>query len=202
MKIAVVGSGYVGLVTGACFADLGVNVTCIDIDVDKVERLKRGEIPIFEPGLDALVKPALASGRLSFTSSVAEGIPGRDVVFIAVGTPPEEDGSADVSHVLNAAHSIGQHIDRFTVIVDKSTVPVGTADKVAVQLAASLKARGATHQFAVVSNPEFLKEGAAVADFMRPDRIVLGLPKGQPGRMLGRIRRTARRDAMGSVYGS
>ena len=181
MKIAVMGSGYVGLVTGACFADLGVNVTCIDIDAGKIERLKQGDIPIYEPGLDAIVKPAVAAGRLSFTTSIAEGVAGRDVVFIAVGTPSDEDGSADLSYVLAAAKSIGEHIDHFTVVVDKSTVPVGTADKVREAIGAVLRARGASHEFAVVSNPEFLKEGAAVADFMRPDRIVLGVPEGPLG---------------------
>lgn len=181
MKIAVMGSGYVGLVTGACFADLGVNVTCIDIDAGKIERLKQGDIPIYEPGLDAIIKPAAAAGRLTFTTSIAEGVAGRDVVFIAVGTPSDEDGSADLSYVLAAAKSIGQYIDRFTVVVDKSTVPVGTADKVREAIAAVLRERGAQHEFAVVSNPEFLKEGAAVADFMRPDRIVLGIPDGTLG---------------------
>jgi UDPglucose 6-dehydrogenase len=181
LKIAVMGSGYVGLVTGACFADLGVNVTCIDIDAGKIERLKQGDIPIYEPGLDAIIKPAAAAGRLTFTTSIAEGVAGRDVVFIAVGTPSDEDGSADLSYVLAAAKSIGQYIDRFTVVVDKSTVPVGTADKVREAIAAVLRERGAQHEFAVVSNPEFLKEGAAVADFMRPDRIVLGIPDGTLG---------------------
>jgi UDPglucose 6-dehydrogenase len=181
VRISVIGSGYVGLVTGACFADLGVYVTCVDIDEDKVRRLRQGEIPIYEPGLEALVKPAMANGRLQFTTSVTEGVAGSDVVFIAVGTPSDEDGSADLSHVLAAARSVAGAIDRFTVVVDKSTVPVGTADKVAEVMRAALAERGATHEFAVVSNPEFLKEGAAVADFMRPDRIVLGLPAGDIG---------------------
>jgi len=166
----------VGLVTGACFADLGVYVNCVDIDEDKVRRLRQGDIPIFEPGLEALVKPAIANGRLQFTTSVSEGVAGSDVVFIAVGTPSDEDGSADLSHVLAAAKSVAQAIDRFTVVVDKSTVPVGTADKVSEVMRLAMAERGVSHEFAVVSNPEFLKEGAAVADFMRPDRIVLGLP--------------------------
>ena len=181
MKIAVIGSGYVGLVTGACFADLGVHVTCVDIDEDRVRRLQQGEIPIYEPGLDALIKPAMANGRLHFTSRYDEAVPGRDVVFIAVGTPSDEDGSADLSYVLAAARTIAATMDHFTVVVDKSTVPVGTADKVAGVIGQALRDRGVDHPFAVVSNPEFLKEGAAVNDFMRPDRIVLGLPAGPMG---------------------
>ena len=181
MKIAILGTGYVGLVTGACFADLGVNVTCIDIDEGKVNSLKCGVIPIHEPGLEAIVKPAAAAGRLSFTTDIAEGIAGCEVIFIAVGTPSDEDGSADLGYVLAAARSIGLSMNAFTVVVDKSTVPVGTADKVAQAIAGALRSRGVTHEFAVVSNPEFLKEGAAVADFMRPDRIVLGLPAGATG---------------------
>ena len=181
MKIAVIGSGYVGLVTGACFADLGVHVTCVDIDEGKIRRLNQGEIPIHEPGLEALVKPALANGRLRFTTRVAEAVADCEVVFIAVGTPSDEDGSADLSHVLAAARSVGEAIDQFTVVVDKSTVPVGTADKVAEVIHQVLAKRGAAHGCAVVSNPEFLKEGAAVNDFMRPDRIILGLPAGADG---------------------
>lgn len=181
MKIAVIGSGYVGLVTGACFADLGVHVTCVDIDENRVNRLRQGEIPIYEPGLDALVKPAVANGRLHFTTRYEDAVPGRDVVFIAVGTPSDEDGSADLSYVLSAARSIAAVIDQFTVVVDKSTVPVGTADKVRDEISRGLKQRSAEVPFAVVSNPEFLKEGAAVNDFMRPDRIVLGLPPGAVG---------------------
>jgi UDPglucose 6-dehydrogenase len=192
MKIAVIGSGYVGLVTGACFADLGVHVTCVDIDEAKVKRLRQGDIPIHEPGLDALIKPAAAAGRLQFTTDVHEAVAGRDVVFIAVGTPSDEDGSADLAYVLAAAKSVGNAIDGFTVIVDKSTVPVGTADKVTQTIAAALRERGAKHDFAVVSNPEFLKEGAAVNDFMRPDRIVLGLPFGETG--------TRAREVMDRLY--
>jgi UDPglucose 6-dehydrogenase len=181
LKVAILGTGYVGLVTGACFADLGVNVTCIDIDKVKIGRLQSGEIPIHEPGLDSVVKPAAAAGRLRFTSDIAEGLAGCEVVFIAVGTPSDEDGSADLGYVLAAARSIGAAINGFTVVVDKSTVPVGTADKVSHAIAEALRERGVSHEFAVVSNPEFLKEGAAVADFMRPDRIVLGLPDGPLG---------------------
>ena len=181
MKVAILGTGYVGLVTGACFADLGVNVTCIDIDKPKIGRLQNGEIPIHEPGLEAIIKPAAAAGRLRFTSDITDGLAGCEVVFIAVGTPSDEDGSADLGYVLAAARSIGTAMNGFTVVVDKSTVPVGTGDKVALVIAEALRERGATHEFAVVSNPEFLKEGAAVADFMRPDRIVLGLPDGPLG---------------------
>ena len=181
LKIAILGTGYVGLVTGACFADLGVNVTCVDIDKVKIGRLQNGEIPIHEPGLESIVKPAAAAGRLRFTSEIAEGLAGCEVVFIAVGTPSDEDGSADLAYVLAAARSIGSVINGFTVIVDKSTVPVGTADKVSAAIADALRDRGVAHEFAVVSNPEFLKEGAAVADFMRPDRIVLGVPEGAAG---------------------
>jgi UDPglucose 6-dehydrogenase len=181
LKIAILGTGYVGLVTGACFADLGVNVTCIDIDEAKVRMLKNGEIPIHEPGLEAIVKPAAAAGRLSFTTDIAQGVAGSEVIFIAVGTPSDEDGSADLAYVLSAARSIGASMTGFAVVVDKSTVPVGTADQVTQAISQALKSRGADHEFAVVSNPEFLKEGAAVADFMRPDRIVLGLPAGDVG---------------------
>ena len=166
---------------GACFADLGVSVTCVDIDKTRVALLRQGVVPIHEPGLEGIVKPAAAAGRLRFTTEIDEGLAGVDVVFIAVGTPSDEDGSADLAHVLTAARSIGEVINGFTVIVDKSTVPVGTAAKVNAEVANALRRRGVAHDFAVVSNPEFLKEGAAVADFMRPDRIVLGLPPGAVG---------------------
>jgi UDPglucose 6-dehydrogenase len=192
MKIAVIGAGYVGLVTGACFADLGVHVTCVDTDAAKIKRLLQGDIPIHEPGLEALIKPAVAAGRLHFTTSLRDAMAERDVVFIAVGTPSDEDGSADLAHVQAAAASIGQAMNGFTVVVDKSTVPVGTADKVTQTIARVLKERGVTHEFAVVSNPEFLKEGAAITDFMRPDRIVLGLPFGQLG--------TRAREVMDRLY--
>lgn len=204
MKIAVIGSGYVGLVTGACFADLGIHVTCIDIDEDKVRRLRQGEVPIYEPGLEALIRPAMANGRLHFTSDVREGVAGREVVFIAVGTPSDEDGSADLRHVLAAARSLAQAIESFTVVVDKSTVPVGTADRVREEIASVLRSRGVAHEFAVVSNPEFLKEGAAVADFMRPDRIVLGLPGGELGRrareVMDRLYEPLQRNHQRTIY--
>lgn len=181
MKIAVIGSGYVGLVTGACFADLGVDVVCVDSNTDKVQRLQRGEIPIYEPGLNTMVEQAVANERLQFTTDIAQAVAGRSIVFIAVGTPSSEDGSADLGHVLQAAQAIGQTIDGFTVVVDKSTVPVGTADRVHAVIARQLQERGVQHAFVVASNPEFLKEGAAIDDFMRPDRVVLGLPPGELG---------------------
>ncbi len=169
MRIAVVGTGYVGLVAGTCFAESGNSVVCIDIDQEKIDGLKRGVVPIYEPGLEELLKRNAHDGRLSFTTSYAEGIPRAQVVFIAVGTPPGEDGSADLRYVLDAARSIARSMTGYTVIVDKSTVPVGTARKVKEAM------RGHTqHEFDVVSNPEFLKEGAAIDDFLKPDRVVIG----------------------------
>lgn len=170
MSIAVIGTGYVGLVAGACFAETGSTVCCADIDARKIELLRQNVLPIYEPGLDGLVARNQTDGRLSFTTDVAAAIAGADVVFIAVGTPPDEDGSADLRHVLTVADTIGEHMTRETVIVNKSTVPVGTAPK--VRNAVAKKARFPFH---VVSNPEFLKEGAAVEDFLRPDRVVLGV---------------------------
>ena len=169
MRIAVVGTGYVGLVAGTCFAESGNTVVCIDIDQKKVDALRRGEVPIYEPGLEELLRRNTKDGRLSFTTSYADGIPRAEVVFIAVGTPPGEDGSADLKYVLSAARSIGQHLTGYAVIVDKSTVPVGTAAKVQAAVASTTQ-----HPFAVVSNPEFLKEGAAIDDFLKPDRVVIG----------------------------
>jgi len=174
VKVTVFGSGYVGLVTGACFAEAGNHVVCVDIDEGKVERLKQGEIPIHEPGLDVIVKRNFEKGRLRFTTSAEEGIAHGLFQFIAVGTPPEEDGSADLSHVLDVAETIGRHMSDYRIVVDKSTVPVGTADKVRERIEQTLGARGARIEFDVVSNPEFLKEGAAVADFMKPDRVIVG----------------------------
>ena len=169
MRIAVVGTGYVGLVAGTCFAESGNNVVCIDIDKDKIEGLKQGKVPIYEPGLEELLKRNIHDKRLSFTTDYKEGIARAQVVFIAVGTPPGEDGSADLKYVLAAARSIGDHLTGYTVIVDKSTVPVGTAAKVA----AAVRER-TRQEFDVVSNPEFLKEGAAIDDFLKPDRVVIG----------------------------
>ncbi|MCW5624192.1 MAG: UDP-glucose/GDP-mannose dehydrogenase family protein [Burkholderiales bacterium] len=174
MRITVVGTGYVGLVSGACLADTGNEVLCLDLDQRKIDMLKAGEIPIYEPGLEGLVKRNADAGRLRFTTDIVEAVKHGTVQFIAVGTPPDEDGSADLSYVLSAARNIGRHMDQYVVVVDKSTVPVGTADKVRAAIADELAKRGSTQEFAVVSNPEFLKEGAAVQDFMKPDRIVVG----------------------------
>jgi len=169
MRIAVIGTGYVGLVAGTCFAESGNNVVCLDIDEEKVAKLKAGLVPIYEPGLEELLKRNAADGRLTFTTSYADAIPRAEVVFIAVGTPPDEDGSADMKYVLSAAKSIAEHMTGYVVVVDKSTVPVGTARRVAKVLA-----EHTDHPFDVVSNPEFLKEGAAIDDFMKPDRVVIG----------------------------
>ncbi len=174
MKITMVGTGYVGLVTGACFADTGNEVLCLDLDERKIGMLRDGRIPIYEPGLEDMVRRNVAAGRLRFTTNVAESVDFGTLQFIAVGTPPDEDGSADLRHVVSAARSIGRHMKAYRVIVDKSTVPVGTADMVRAAIAEELKARNADVQYAVVSNPEFLKEGAAVEDFMKPDRVVVG----------------------------
>ena len=174
MRVTIFGTGYVGLVTGTCLAEVGHDVVCVDVDQAKIDGLNRGVIPIYEPGLEPMVKANHGEGRLHFTTDAAEGIRHGDIVFIAVGTPPDEDGSADLKYVLAVAKTIGQHLEKATVVVDKSTVPVGTADKVRATIAEALKARGADVAFDVVSNPEFLKEGAAVEDCMRPDRIVIG----------------------------
>ena len=174
MKVTTIGTGYVGLVTGACLAEMGNHVVCLDVDAAKIAVLKGGGIPIHEPGLDAVVKRNVEAGRLQFTTDTAAAIQHGTVLFIAVGTPPDEDGSADLKYVLAAAAEIGRRMTYYKVVVDKSTVPVGTADKVAATIAAELARRGVTVDHAVVSNPEFLKEGAAVEDFMRPDRIIIG----------------------------
>jgi UDPglucose 6-dehydrogenase len=174
MKVTLFGTGYVGLVTGACLAEMGNHVVCVDIDRAKVERLERGEIPIFEPGLEPIVRRNHANGQLEFTTEAAPAVAHAQIIFIAVGTPPDEDGSADLQYVLGVARTIGRHLDRYAVIVNKSTVPVGTADRVQKAVAEELAARGAHIEFDVVSNPEFLKEGDAVEDCLRPDRIVIG----------------------------
>ena len=174
MKVTVIGTGYVGLVTGACLADMGNEVFCLDVDAAKVKRLEAGEIPIYEPGLEPIVKRNHAAGRLVFSTDVAASVAHGELQLISVGTPPGEDGSADLQHVLAAARAIGRHMTGYRVVADKSTVPVGTADKVKAAIADELKKRGVDVPFSVVSNPEFLKEGAAVEDFMRPDRIVVG----------------------------
>ena len=174
MKITIVGTGYVGLVTGACLADVGNRVLCIDIDPKKIATLQSGGIPIFEPGLKEIVANNIAAGRLKFSTDIVEGVAYGDIQMIAVGTPPGEDGSADLQYVVAAARNIGKHMTAPTIVIDKSTVPVGTADRVRAAIAEELKLRGSDVTFSVVSNPEFLKEGAAVEDFMRPDRIVIG----------------------------
>ncbi len=174
MKITIFGSGYVGLVTGACLAEVGNEVLCVDIDARKIDMLKRGEIPIYEPGLETLVISNSQSGRLAFTTDIAAGVAHGLFQFIAVGTPPDEDGSADLQYVVAVAKSIGEHMDSYRIIVNKSTVPVGTADKVRSTVENTLSILGKNIEFDVVSNPEFLKEGAAIDDFMKPDRVVIG----------------------------
>ena len=174
MEIVVIGSGYVGLVTGTCFAEMGNNVTCVDIDQQKIDNLNKGILPIYEPGLEEMVTSNVKENRLHFTTSLADVAKGAEIFFIAVGTPPGEDGSADLQYVLAVARDIGKSLHDYAVVVDKSTVPVGTADKVTAAINEELKARGADIGFDVVSNPEFLKEGAAIDDFMFPDRVVIG----------------------------
>jgi UDPglucose 6-dehydrogenase len=184
MRVAIFGTGYVGLVTGACLAETGNHVLCVDIDSSKISRLQRGEIPIFEPGLEALVQRGRESGRLSFTDDPAAGVAHGLFQFIAVGTPTDEDGSADLRYVLDVARTIGNHLGEYRIVVDKSTVPVGTADAVKAEIQATLAQRGVAHEFDVVSNPEFLKEGAAVDDFMKPDRIILGVENPRTAELL------------------
>ncbi len=184
MKITIFGSGYVGLVTGACFAEVGNEVLCVDVDKHKVARLQRGEIPIHEPGLDEVVRRNSSGGRLRFTTDIAEGVAHGLFQFIAVGTPPDEDGSADLQHVRAVACAIGHCLDGYRVVVNKSTVPVGTADVVRETIAGILAERGLDFPFTVVSNPEFLKEGMAVPDFMRPDRIIIGCDDERAARLL------------------
>ena len=174
MKVTIFGTGYVGLVTGACLAETGNQVVCVDVDADKIARLNAGEIPIYEPGLDPLVHLGRESGRLKFTTDIAEGVDHGLFQFIAVGTPPDEDGSADLQHVVTVARSIGETMTDYRIVVNKSTVPVGTADLVKAEIQSALEARGEDVQFDVVSNPEFLKEGAAIDDFMKPDRVIVG----------------------------
>ena len=174
MKITIYGSGYVGLVTGACLADVGHHVLCVDIDEEKISNLKNGVIPIYEPGLEEIIKQSVAEGNIEFTTSIEDAVAFADVQFIAVGTPPDEDGSADLQYVLAVAKSIARHMDRPKIVVNKSTVPVGTAEKVTAQISSTLDGRNVDIDFDVCSNPEFLKEGSAIADFMKPDRIVIG----------------------------
>lgn len=174
MRLTIFGSGYVGLVTGACMADVGNQIVCVDIDQQKIDRLNAGDVPIYEPGLHDYIERNVEAGRLEFTTDIAKGVDHGLCQFIAVGTPPDENGSADLQHVLDVAKSIGTHMKDYRIIIDKSTVPVGTADKVAATVQKEIDNRGATVEFDVVSNPEFLKEGAAINDFMRPDRIIVG----------------------------
>lgn len=175
MKIIIVGTGYVGLVTGTCFAEVGVEVLCVDIDVNKIENLKKGISPIFEPSLDSMIAKNVAKGRLSFSTDLSSCLDSADVVFSAVGTPPDEDGSADLKYVLDVARTIGKNMQKYTLVVTKSTVPVGTAKKVRDAIQGELDKRKINLEFDVASNPEFLKEGAAIDDFMKPDRIVIGV---------------------------
>lgn len=187
MKIAVVGTGYVGLVTGSCLADVGMDVTCVDVDAKKIENLHKGILPIYEPGLEEIVERNTKAGRLHFTTKLADAVKGAEAAFIAVGTPPGEDGSADLRYVLAVAKEIGEQITDYLVVVTKSTVPVGTAEKVRQELGAALEARGAKIDYDVASNPEFLKEGAAIEDFQKPDRIVCGVASDRAKEVLTRL---------------
>lgn len=187
MNIAIVGTGYVGLVTGACFADTGVNVTCVDVDEKKISELKQGKMPIYEPGLDELVTKNYAAGRLHFTTSLEAVLNEQDIIFSAVGTPPDEDGSADLKYVLQVARTIGRNLNKYVVVVTKSTVPVGTAVKIRDVINEELDKRGVQIDFDVASNPEFLKEGSAIKDFMSPDRVVVGVDSERAKRLLTRL---------------
>lgn len=187
MKIAIVGTGYVGLVSGACFAEMGADVTCIDVDKCKIEKLRSGQIPIYEPGLEELVARNVADGRLHFSTELGECLDQVEIVFSAVGTPPDEDGSADLRYVLEVAREFGRKINRYTLLVTKSTVPVGTAQKVRQAVAEELAARGVEVEFDVASNPEFLKEGDAIDDFMKPDRVVVGVESERARQLMERL---------------
>ena len=187
MNIAIVGTGYVGLVSGTCFAETGINVTCVDVDAAKIEKLQNGEIPIYEPGLDQMVLKNVKAGRLKFTTDLASILDEQEIVFSAVGTPPDEDGSADLKYVLQVAKTIGQHMNKYIVVVTKSTVPVGTAKKVRLAIEEELKKRGVDIPFDVASNPEFLKEGNAIKDFMSPDRVVVGVESEKAKKLLTRL---------------
>ncbi len=189
MNIAIVGTGYVGLVSGACFAEMGIDVTCVDIDRQKIERLLAGEIPIYEPGLSELVRRNVDAGRLHFTTDLCTCLDQVEVVFSAVGTPPDEDGSADLSYVLEVARTFGRHIRKYTILVTKSTVPVGTAQRIKAAIQEELDRRGERIEFEVASNPEFLKEGAAIKDFMSPDRVVVGIESERARKIMTRLYR-------------
>lgn len=187
MNIIIVGTGYVGLVSGTCFAELGVNVTCVDVNAQKIESLNRGEIPIYEPNLDGMILRNMKAGRLQFTTDLASVLDSVEVVFIAVGTPPNEDGSADLRYVLEVASTVGKHMNKYLVVVTKSTVPVGTARKVKATIQAELDKRGVQVDFDVASNPEFLKEGNAIDDFMKPDRVVVGVESDKAKKLMTRL---------------
>ncbi|MDD2954051.1 MAG: UDP-glucose/GDP-mannose dehydrogenase family protein [Parabacteroides sp.] len=187
MNIAIVGTGYVGLVSGTCFAEMGINVTCVDVNEQKIQSLLDGEIPIYEPGLEDMVKKNVAAGRMRFTTDLTTCLDDVDVVFSAVGTPPDEDGSADLKYVLAVAKTFGQHVKKYTILVTKSTVPVGTAQKVKAAIQAELDKRGEQVEFDVASNPEFLKEGAAIKDFMTPDRVVVGTESDRARKIMSRL---------------
>lgn len=189
MKIAIVGTGYVGLVSGACFSEMGIDVTCVDIDEQKITRLLNGEIPIYEPGLEELVKRNVEAGRLHFTTDLTTCLDDVEVVFSAVGTPPDEDGSADLKYVLEVARTFGRNIKKYTILVTKSTVPVGTAKKVREAICEELDKRGEDIDFEVASNPEFLKEGAAIKDFMSPDRVVVGVESERAQKVMAKLYR-------------
>ena len=187
MNIAIVGTGYVGLVSGTCFAEMGINVTCVDVNKEKIESLMRGEIPIYEPGLDEMVLRNHSEGRLHFTTDLTTCLDDVDIVFSAVGTPPDEDGSADLRYVLEVAKTVGQHMNKYLVVVTKSTVPVGTAKKVKAAIQTELDRRGVQIDFDVASNPEFLKEGNAIDDFMKPDRVVVGVESEKAKELMTRL---------------
>jgi len=187
MKITIVGTGYVGLVTGACFSEVGIDVTCVDIDKKKIDNLNKGIIPIYEPGLEPLVKRNMAKGRLHFSTNLSESLDGTQIVFGAVGTPPDEDGSADLKYVLEVAREVGRHANDYVLMVTKSTVPVGTAEKVRAAIQEEINKRGIDISFDVASNPEFLKEGAAVNDFLKPDRIVVGTDSDRAKKLMEKL---------------
>jgi UDPglucose 6-dehydrogenase len=187
MKIAVIGTGYVGLVTGTCLSESGVNVVCVDNDINKIEALKRGSVPIYEPGLEPIMRRNLEKGKLTFTNNTGEAINGAEIIFIAVGTPPGEDGSADLKHVIAVASEIGKTLNHYVVIATKSTVPVGTAERVRQSVLSELVKRRVNIQFDMASNPEFLKEGAAVEDFLRPERIIIGIDSEKAGEIMRRL---------------
>lgn len=189
MNIAIVGTGYVGLVSGTCFAEMGVNVTCVDIDESKINRLLNGEIPIYEPGLDEMVLRNYREGRLKFTTDLTTVLDDVEIVFSAVGTPPDEDGSADLKYVLEVARTVGRNMKKYVLLVTKSTVPVGTAKKVKAAIQEELDKRGVNIPFDVASNPEFLKEGAAIKDFMSPDRVVVGVETEKAKDLMSRLYR-------------